>query len=142
MRPSRDVRETIEGNHAVSFFRLTSSQWSNSYRFFFSPGSNSLRRACSSSSVMKPVLTCTWDPSFCTSSRLDPTISASSGAENGLVLTQRWRLCPTAGLWTPLIIVSNSFILLPQMLTVISNTQYFFTISFESGVKVECWAPF
>lgn len=38
---------------------LTSSQWSNSYRFFLSPGSTSLKIAFSSSSLMKFCLTST-----------------------------------------------------------------------------------
>ncbi len=38
---------------------LTSSQWSNSYRFFLSPVSTSLKRASSSSSLMKFCLTST-----------------------------------------------------------------------------------
>ncbi|TNN83492.1 hypothetical protein EYF80_006473 [Liparis tanakae] len=42
------------------------------------PGSSSRRKASSSSSVMKPVLTSTCEPSLCTSSRLDPTMRASS----------------------------------------------------------------
>lgn len=127
--------------HGVSLGRLTSSQWSNSYRFFFRPGSNSRRRTCSSSSVIKPVLTCTWEPTFCTSSRLDPKMSSSSEADKGRLLAQPRRPAPAAGLWIRFMTVSNSFILLFQMLTVISNCQYFWRLASSWVSKWSVWEP-
>lgn len=135
------LHNVTKKKHGVSLDRLTSSQWSNSYRFFFRPGSNSRRRACSSSSVIKPVLTCTWEPSLCTSSRLDPKTSSSSEADKGRLLAQPRRPAPAAGLWIRLMTDSNSFILLFQMLTVICNSKYFWQLASSWVSKWSVWEP-
>lgn len=58
---------------------LTSSQWSNSYRFFLSPGSTSLKRTFSSSSLMKFCLTSTCPRTADTISWDDPHNHLHSG---------------------------------------------------------------